>query len=144
MGNDVGAQLTDFLRSVLLGMTAATVYDLLRSLRVRGRMGRGATHLIDTVYVLLVLPSVFFFTLRQGQGELRLYMSLAMVLGFMFYFVALCAIFRPIWMFWVDVLAALLKIPWKPMAAFFRCVKKFQIYIKKLFYFWCKYATMNK
>lgn len=144
MGNEIGAQLTDFLRAALLGMAAATVYDLLRSVRLRGRMGRAATHLLDVVYVLSVVLAVFLFALRQGEGELRLYMSLAMLFGFCFYFLALCAFFRPIWRFGADVLAFLLKIPWRPAVAVGRAVKKFQIYIKKLFYFWCKCATMNK
>ena len=144
MGNDIGEQLTSFLRAVLLGVAAATAYDLLRSLRLRGRMGRAATHLMDVVYVLSVLLAVFLFALRQGEGELRLYMSLAMILGFCFYFLVLCDIFRPLWLFWADILAALLKIPWKPAVVFCRGAKKIQIYIKKLFYFWCKCATINK
>ena len=144
MGNEIGAQLTDFLRAALLGLVAGTVYDLLRSVRLRGRMGRAATHLLDMGYVLSVMFAVFLFALRQGEGELRLYMSLAMLTGFCLYFLTLASLFRPIWLFWADVLARIVKIPWKPAVAAGRAAKKIQIYIKKLFYFWCKCATINK
>lgn len=144
MENYVSDQLVSFLRAALLGLTAGVAYDLLRAVRLRCRSGRLLTHLLDLVYVLSVLLVVFLFTLRQGEGELRLYMLLGMLLGFGIYFLALSDIFRPLWKFWVDILALLLQILWKPMGILLLCGKKFQIYIKKLFYFWCKYATINK
>lgn len=144
MENYISDQLVSFLRAALLGLMAGVVYDLLRAVRLRRRRSRALTHILDAVYVLSALLVLFLFTLRQGQGELRLYMLLAMVLGLSFYFLLLGSIFRPLWAFWVDVLASLLKFLWKPAGFLLCCGKKFQIYIKKLFYFWCKYATMYK
>lgn len=144
MENYISDQLISFLRAAVLGLMAGVVYDLLRAVRLRLLRSRALTHVLDAVYVLSALLVLFLFTLRQGQGELRLYMLLAMVLGLSFYFLLLGSIFRPLWSFWVDVLASLLKILWKPAGFLLRCGKKFQIYIKKLFYFWCKYATMYK
>ena len=144
MENYISDQLVSFLRAALLGLMAGVVYDLLRAARLRRRRSRALTHILDAVYVLSALLVLFLFTLRQGQGELRLYMLLAMVLGLSFYFLLLGSIFRPLWAFWVDVLASLLKFLWKPAGFLLCCGKKFQIYIKKLFYFWCKYATMYK
>lgn len=144
MENYISDQLVSFLRAALLGLMAGVVYDLLRAVRLRRRRSRALTHILDAVYVLSALLGLFLFTLRQGQGELRLYMLLAMVLGLSFYFLLLGSIFRPLWAFWVDVLASLLKFLWKPAGFLLCCGKKFQIYIKKLFYFWCKYATMYK
>ena len=144
MENYISDQLVSFLRAALLGLMAGVVYDLLRAVRLRRRRSRALTHILDAVYVLSALLVLFLFTLRQGQGELRLYMLLAMVLGLSFYFLLLGSIFRPLWAFWVDVLASLLKFLWKPAGFLLCCGKKFQIYIKKLFYFWCKYATINR
>ena len=144
MENYISDQLVSFLRAALLGLMAGVVYDLLRAVRLSRRRSRALTHILDAVYVLSALLVLFLFTLRQGQGELRLYMLLAMVLGLSFYFLLLGSIFRPLWAFWVDVLASLLKFLWKPAGFLLCCGKKFQIYIKKLFYFWCKYATMYK
>ena len=144
MENYISDQLVSFLRAVLVGLTGGAAYDLLRAVRLRGRSTRLVTHLLDVVYVLSVLLVVLLFALRQGQGELRLYMLVAMVLGFCFYFCLFCGIFRPLWRFWADVLAGTLQLMWKPMAFILRCGKKFQIYIKKLFHFWCKCATIGK
>jgi spore cortex biosynthesis protein YabQ len=144
MENYISDQLISFLRSALLGLMAGVVYDLLRAVRLRRARSRVLTHLLDAVYVLSALLVLFLFTLRQGDGELRLYMLLAIALGLSFYFLLLGGIFRPLWSFWVDVLISLLKILWKPAGFLLCCGKKFQIYIKKLFYFWCKYATMYK
>lgn len=144
MENYVSDQLVTFFRSALLGMMAGVAYDLLRAVRLRRRRSRALTHTLDAVYVLSALTVLFSFVLREGQGELRLYMLLAMVLGFSFYFLLFSAIFRPLWWFWVDVLVSLLKILWAPAGFLLSCGKNFQIYIKKLFYFWRKYATIYK
>ena len=144
MGNYVSLQLITFLRAALLGLSAAVIYDVLRAVRRGGGKGKLLTHVLDTVYVLLALLVVILFTLRQGEGELRLYMVLAMILGFSIYFLSLSDIFRPLWSFWVEIFVSLLAILWKPMEIFFRIAKKFQIYIKKLFYFWRKCATIGK
>lgn len=144
MENYVTEQLLSFLRAALLGLMAGVVYDLLRAVRLRRRRSRALTHLLDAVYVLSALLVLFLFTLRQGEGELRLYMLLAMSLGFSFYFLVFSGIFRPLWAFWVEILTSLLKVLWKPAEILLCAGKKFQIYIKKLFYFWCKCATMGK
>ena len=143
MENYVSQQLISFLRATLLGLSVAVVYDLLRAVRLRAGSGKFLTHLLDAVYVLSALLVVVLFTLRQGEGELRLYMVMAMTLGFGFYFLALSGFFLPLWSFWVEVCAALLAILWKPMEILLRIGKIFQIYIKKLFYFWCKCVTIN-
>lgn len=144
MENYISEQLISFLRAALVGLTGGAVYDLLRAVRLRGRSARLVTHLLDVVYVLSALLVVFLFALRQGQGELRLYMLAAMTLGFCCYFWLFCDIFRPLWRFWVDVLASVLHLLWKPAEILLIGGKNFQIYIKKLFHFWCKCATMGK
>lgn len=144
MENYVPQQLITFAQSALLGAVGGVVYDLLRALRLRRRRSHLLTHALDAVYVAAVLLAVFLFTLRRGEGELRLYMLLAMGLGCVFYFAALSAALRPIWSFWAEVLSVFLALLWKPAAFALLCGKKFQIYIKKLFYFYRRYATIGK
>lgn len=143
MENYISQQLILFLRAALLGGMCAVAYDLLRAVRLR-RSSAALLHLLDVVYVVSVLPTLFLFTLRQGEGEMRLYMMLALSLGMVLYFLVFAGIFRPIWWFWGGVLTSLLALLWKPAAIFLSTGKNFQIYIKKLFYFWCKYATIGK
>lgn len=142
MENYISEQLIIFLRSALLGAVGGVVFDLLRAVRLR--QGWLLTHFLDVVYVVLVLLALFLFTLRQGQGEMRLYMLLAIFIGIVLYFLLFAGFFRPIWSFWGEVFASLLTLLWKPVSLLLRLEKNFQIYIKKLFYFWCKCATIGK
>ena len=144
MGNYVTAQLATFAHAALLGAVCGVVYDLLRSVRLLRRRSVLLTHVLDGVYVTLVLLAVFLFALRRGEGELRLYMLLAMVLGGMAYFAVFGRFLRPLWDFWVDAAAGVVSLLWKPIGVLLRLGKIFLIYIKKLFYFWCKCATINK
>ena len=144
MENYISQQLLTFFRAALLGAVCAVGYDLLRALRLRRVRSRMLTHLLDVVYVVSVLLALLLFMLRQGEGEMRLYMLLAISLGFVLYFLLFADIFRPIWDFWSKTICFFLELLWWPAAFVLRCEKKFQIYIKKLFYFWCKYATIGK
>lgn len=144
MANYVTAQLISFARAALLGLVAGTVYDVLRCVRLRRSRSRLLTHLLDALYVVLTLLVLFLFTLKQGEGEMRLYMLLAIVLGLSIYFLALSPVFSPIWRLWVNTVAEVLALFGRPLAAALGFGKKFQIYIKKLFYFWRKYATIGK
>jgi len=144
MANYVTAQLISFARAALLGLVAGTVYDVLRCVRLRRSRSRLLTHLLDALYVVLTLLVLFLFTLKQGEGEMRLYMLLAIVLGLSIYFLALSPVFSPIWQLWVDTVAEVLALLGRPVVVALGCGKNFQIYIKKLFYFWRKYATIGK
>ncbi len=141
MGNEVGAQLSLLGQAALLGALCAVVYDLLRTIRLR-RTGRWLMHGLDALYAAAVLLAIFLFALRRGQGELRLYMLLGIALGAVVYFAALSGLLRPVWAFWVDAAAAFAALLWKPAAFVAQCVKKIGIFLKKLFYFWGKYATI--
>lgn len=144
MGNYVTAQLVTFAHAALLGAVCAVVYDLLRSVRLLRRRSVLLTHALDGVYAALVLLAVFLFALRRGEGELRLYMLLAMALGAIFYFAALSTLLRPLWDFWASAAAAFLALLWKPLGIAAKGGKNFLIYIKKLFHFLCKCATIGK
>lgn len=144
MGNYVTAQLTTFAHAALLGTVCGVVYDLLRSVRLLRRRSALLTHALDGLYAAAVLLAVFLFALRRGEGELRLYMLLAMALGAVFYFAALSALLRPLWDFWASAAAAFLALLWKPLGITVKGGKIFLIYIKKLFHFLCKCATIGR
>ena len=143
MENYVSEQLMIFCQSAVLGLVWGAAYDLLRTVR-RQIPRRWLTHALDAAYAAAVLLMIFLFTLHRGEGELRLYMLLAMVLGGVLYFAALGAFFAPVWRFWTEVLGAFMALLWKPVAFILLCGKNFQIYIKKLFYFYQRYATIGK
>lgn len=141
MENHVSAQLISFLLSTLLGMLGGCLYDILRLMR-RGR--KRWMHVLDGGYTAAALSVLIFFTLRHGQGEMRLYMLLAMVLGAVGYFGLLSDLFRPVWLFWLDTASRCGALLWKPASFFIRCGKNFARFSKKLFHFCFKYATIKE
>ena len=81
MGIEIGAQLDALWRSLFLGAAFALLYDGLRALRLRRRTRRALTDLLDALYCLFLAAALLAFTLRIGQGELRLYMLAFIALG---------------------------------------------------------------
>ena len=65
MGNQVSNQLLVFGQSILLGLCAGLLYDLLRPFRLR--LPR-LTGLLDSLYCLLAGTAVFLFLLRGADG----------------------------------------------------------------------------
>ena len=117
MGIEIGAQLDALWRSLFLGAAFALLYDGLRALRLRRRTRRALTDLLDALYCLFLAAALLAFTLRIGQGELRLYMLAFIALGAYLSFALLSPLLRPLWDFWADCLfafARLLRAPLLP------------------------------
>lgn len=79
----ISQQLALFGQSVLLGLGAAVLYDLIRAVRLR--LPR-ATALLDMVYTLCVGTALFLFTLRRAAGLLRGYVLLGALGGAVLFF----------------------------------------------------------
>ena len=141
MENYVTVQLATLGWSVLLGLLCSLVYDLLRTVRLRCGSA-WLMHTLDAVYIALVLLVVILLSVRRGQGELRLYMLLGMVLGAVSYVPVLRRLLQPVWQFWVDTAALFVRFLCFPAAFLWRMAKKVCHTAKKLFHFWGKYVTI--
>ena len=139
----IGQQLKDLGAALLLGIALGTVYDLLRPVRLQRRDSKSLTNIVDGLYVLFVLLTIFLFALRIGQGELRLFMLFGCIGGMVFYFLLFSPLLRPLWDFWTDAAVRFLSLLWKPVALFVSGVKKVEKFTKKYFHFLCKYATIK-
>ena len=128
MGVSLPAQVSSLLYSLLLGIAAALLYDLLRAVRMRRKRLRLLSEVLDVLYCVFLAALCFFFSLRIGGGELRIYMLLGALLGAVFYFALLAALFRPLWDFWAETLFALLRLLRLP----FRFLKMFYGKLTKL------------
>ncbi|MBQ1603742.1 MAG: spore cortex biosynthesis protein YabQ [Oscillospiraceae bacterium] len=137
------AQLRALGASVLLGLGLALVYDLLRAIRLRRHTRHGFTAFWDAVYCLALAVIGFFFSLRVGDGELRIYMLLA-ALGAAALFFAVCSpVLRPLWDFWAATLSELLgliRLPLKKIKIFYGKLAKIS---KRLFLFSKQSAIMT-
>lgn len=99
MGAQVSQQMLVFCQSILLGLSAGVLYDLLRPFRLRFPRFTGA---LDTAYCLAVGGAAFRFLLRRCGGELRGFAVLGALGGAVLFFCALSQPLRPVWDFWAD------------------------------------------
>ena len=64
----VTVQLIQFLQSILLGVSAGALYDILRPFRA---LLPRLTGLLDFLYGIAITAAVCAFLLRPADGELR-------------------------------------------------------------------------
>ncbi len=132
MGNEIPLQLTQFLRSILLGGTLALVYDFARTLRILGGVVWEA--ILDVLVSIVAVLSVFLFVMAE-DGELRLFILFGTVGGAVVYFSLLSGPLRPILAFWVDLFLI-------PLRLFRTLLEKLTVFSKKAFYFFRKGFTI--
>ena len=125
MAIHVTEQLRTFLLSILLGLGAGVLYDLLRAVRLRHPR---LTAPLDLLYCQAIGLAVFLFVLRQSDGQLRGFILLGGLGGGVLFFSLLSRPLRPVWDFWMD----------RWMELF-----QFAFQAKTLFYFLRKYATIH-
>ena len=135
MGIEIGAQLDALWRSLFLGAAFALLYDGLRALRLRRRTRRALTDLLDALYCLFLAAALLAFTLRIGQGELRLYMLAFIAFGAYLSFALLSPLLRPLWDFWADCLFAFARLLRAPLLLVKKYYGKLHKFVKKLFLF---------
>lgn len=81
------AQITAFLYSILLGMIFCLFYDLLRAFRFAVKLTDLSVFLYDVFYFSVISVITFIFLLAVTNGELRGFVFLGILLGFLlFYF----------------------------------------------------------
>ena len=140
MGSQVSHQLLVFGQSILLGLSAGLLYDLLRPFRVRAPR---FTALLDWSYCLAVGGAMFLFLIRRGSGQLRGFILVGAVGGAVLFFCAFSQMLRPVWAFWVDTLAFLARLLCLPLGWTRNFCKKTLRRGKNLFYFWRKCFTIR-
>lgn len=141
MENYVSQQLMIFARSILLGMGIALVYDLLRPARQRCP---ALLWMLDGAYCLISALALGLFLLRQGDGELRLYILLGAAGGVVLFFSLLSESLQAVWDFWADTAVVTGHIVVIPLRQMRRLGKKTALSCKNLFYFAEKCYTIRK
>ena len=135
-------QLIILLRALGLGWALGLLYDLLRALR-RSVKSPWLSSVLDAFYGLLLFFLVFFFALRVGNGELRVYLLAGLAAGGLFFFLLCSAPLRPLWDLWVVALRQFFRLCALPVRFFLRQMKYFLQSLKKLFHFRRKYYIMK-
>ena len=133
-------QLVVFGQSILLGLSAGVLYDLLRPFRLRAPR---FTAVLDSAYCLTVAGAMFLFLIRRAEGELRGFVLLGMLGGAVLFFCTFSQLLRPIWTFWADTAAFLVHMLSLPVCWARAGLKKLRRWEKNLFYFWRKCFTIR-
>lgn len=84
-------QLKVFLLGIGLGFLLGAAYDFFKILRVCISF-RGITVICDLLYSLLVTTATFCFVLAFSGGEIRFYIFLAEILGWLIWFFTFSAL----------------------------------------------------
>ncbi len=109
MENHVGVQLQGLIAAIVLGMSAALLYDVLRPFRVKGRRWRWLIHALDALYSGVAMLLFLRLATSLGQGQLRLYMLLGGVGGALVWWMGPGPLWRQIWGFWLSSAAELVR-----------------------------------
>lgn len=88
----LGTQLYAFGIVLLAGVSLGLLFDLFRVLRGILRPGCLSTPLLDLLFWALVTPVLILYLLLANWGELRVYVVIALFLGFSFYRLLLSSI----------------------------------------------------
>ncbi len=131
MENDIRQQLLGLGMAVLLGMTTALLYDVLRPFRVKKRHWRWLTHLLDGSFALAAMLLFFRLAMSLGAGQLRLYMLLGGVAGAIVWWAGPGPIWRQIWSFWLSSAAELVRKLIKPAVWVGEKIKKVFSFLHK-------------
>ena len=78
-------QMTFCLYFALFGVSLGLFYDLLRAFRVRFRLKRLGTGLLDGLFCLVALVGFLLMMLRHTDGRLRGYLVIGLAAGFLLY-----------------------------------------------------------
>lgn len=88
--------------------------------------------LLDGVYCLVALASVFFF-IMAGDGELRLFILAGILGGGVLFFCLLSPLLLPLWRFWLGILLVPLRLAGKIIKKFVQICKKLFSFLKSWF-----------
>ena len=78
-------QMTFCMYFALFGVSLGLFYDLLRAFRVRFRLKRLGTGLLDGLFCLAALVGFLLMMLRHTDGRLRGYLVIGLAAGFLRY-----------------------------------------------------------
>lgn len=79
-------QYTAFFYSLVIGVGLGVVYDIFRITRLLFPKSFFLTFFQDILFWIISLVVTFFFSLVYNNGELRLYIIIAEILGFLAYY----------------------------------------------------------
>lgn len=128
----VAEQAVVFTGAVVLGLGVGVLYDLMRLLRRHVRLPLLGS-VLDLLFWSITTIALFCFVVSVGDGEVRIYVLLAVLGGAVAYFLSLSAWILSLGELLVDGLAALFRCVLMPIRLSGRIIKKIRKKLKNLF-----------
>ena len=107
---NVGDQIVTFMLSLALGAVMCFCYDIIRAARKSGFNSFLAVFLTDIIYCLVFSIVTFIFLIARTNGEIRVYVLFAMLVGFVLFRVIISKLIIKIFTFLFKLLSALKKL----------------------------------
>lgn len=117
-------QVTTFLLSVVIGICFCLLYDVCKIIRMRYDIGAASVFLVDILYFAVIGVFEFCFFLATCSGEIRGFVFIGNVIGFVLCRVTLSKIF-------VVICGLILDCLYKVFSFFERIIRKPIIKIQK-------------
>lgn len=80
------SQIQSFLLTTILGVVAGMVFQFYQLLVRQARLGRYSLYLVDFILWLLMILVIFLAMLMINQGEMRIYVLVALLTGIIIYY----------------------------------------------------------
>lgn len=132
-------QLIIFLASLGLGFLLGILYDLLRTIRLTITKSNVLLIVFDILYFILFGFISFLFILAMNKGEVRIYIPVGEIIGWLFYYFSFGLAAIKITDVLVKAIRGFFSLLFKLLTAPFRLVYKgFRIIFRKLLYLFKK------
>lgn len=128
----VYTQIIQAVAAISLGIMFGFFYDLLRALRRRLKLSIIAA-VADTAFWIVAGTAVFILGMVIGQGEIRIFMILCIVVGAVLYFISLSKLTLTLCDFILECIIKIIGIIIYPFLCIGKIIKKFAQKIKKCF-----------
>ncbi len=143
MGIPVTGQALEAALSLLFGIMAGLVYDLLRVVR-RAFNKPAVTMVSDGLFWCVCALGMFALGMSAGRGEQRIFMLVLAFLGATLYFLTVSPLILEFGAFAAGVLGRIFRFLTAPIRWIAGYFKKFQCFLKKSFHYLKKRFTIRR
>lgn len=85
-------QVISFLRSLILGAVFCLIFDIFKGYRLAANPSKALVFVQDIIYFAIISPITFCFLLSVTNGEIRAYVFIGALLGFILFRLSLSRI----------------------------------------------------
>lgn len=121
---NISQQTLSFMYSLILGATLSVCYDMIRILHKKAVRSIVAIQVIDVLFLVVTAFITFSFLMIFSNGQIRLYLLLGELMGFVLWSVTLSCFLQKIILLLLGVVNKTYVFILKPFRFFYKQIKK--------------------